>query len=201
METKGYTICTPDFLEIAEEASRRFTLYTKNPSEIIICNDNVEAHYRKMGFTEKCWFFDADLWFIRDTTLPEIHDHHIYATPIKLDNHNFHYIAERSLRGSCDISLWFTSSIFGANWEKHGDIMKNALEHAKSNNIIGRDEESINVACQDADLHVVMMPSTYNWHPYGTYGYVPKKGPFTVHAGGIPSNKKKEFLEKYCNEI
>lgn len=197
----GITVATPGWQEMADEAARRWTKHTGLAARIVDAGTRQEVQHVKMTLNDSCWFFDADLWFVRDVRLPELCGCSVFGTPVVPSPRGRELIREWAKRAAVDSACWLSSGLYGSNWAaaKPGAALAQARQHAMEWGITDRDEESLNVGFQRAELPVALLPSAYNWHPRcgNGYGYTPPGGIIAIHAGDVPSAEKWDFLKQH----
>ena len=200
----GITVATLSWLEMAEEAAWRWTKHTGLPARIIEARDRHEVQMTKMSLESRCWFFDADLWFVRDVRLPELCGHCVFGTPVVPSSKGRDLIRSWARRAGADPACWISSGLYGADWNAPSPqtALSRARQHAMQWRIGQRDEESLNVGFQHAGLPVALLPAAYNWHPRcgAGYGYRPPGGILAIHAGDVPAEEKREFLERHTGK-
>ncbi len=197
----GVTISTEAWLVLAKEALRRWEKFTGLPGKIIVVGES-DFHMAKMSLREPCWCFDADLWLVRQVTLPPLRDDCLYATPVCPAPDDMERIRTWAAEDRIDVNCYFATGLYGSDWSagKAMSALTIAREHSRQHQIYERDERQINVGAQRAGMVVGMLPSTLNWHPHcgeSGYGYAPEGGPIGIHAGGIPELEKLHFLREH----
>jgi hypothetical protein len=197
----GITVATPGWRALAVEAAARWTRFTGLPAQIVEAADRRAVRDAKLSLHGACWFFDADLWFVRMCELPKLRGDCIFGTPVVPSTEGRRVIREWAARAGIDPACWISSGIYGADWSgAAGTALGKARAYALMFDIENRDEEPLNVGLQRARLPAAMLPSAFNWHPrcgVAGYNYEPPEGINAIHAGGVPFPEKFSFLQKH----
>lgn len=209
----GITTCNPAYEALAIEAARRFRHYTGCDCIILTANDggfDLMLEAVRVAHGRVFCLFDADLWFIRHTSLDQfigmeglaavadpaaLHD-----TFCRRDAETIGFLPERYVNtglifaNSADsrvILAFDRASVMHA--EKKAGLWGTIEDHTE--------QSILNAALHEQGLPTQFLPQAWNVYTHAArYNHVDTlpAQPIAIHAAGVPLDKKMHRLGLEC---
>ena len=211
----GITIASPHYSNsgIAEESRRRFMKHTGLNCFVLYTQKerNYAAKLQLANIPQKgsVVFFDADLWFMKDTDLSQFDDREEFFAVKDCDGHpyncenwpdGFSYKDCKNL--DMDATKYFNGGFMIFN-RRHKEIFENALNHMRTRPEDFTDfgeQSAVNYAVQNSNTPLELLPVNYNCMVGGSIDIEDLcDDPYAVHAAGVPFSHKISLL-KYIVE-
>lgn len=208
----GAIITNEQYMDMASEASKRFTRHTGLNCIIIHSCANREQLFREkllaLLFCQQTMvLFDSDLWFIRDCNLKEFDEKNdIYAV-----RDPGRYCTDSAPWKDCkahdlNVDLYFNSGMVIANM-RHRHIFQHAynlFEDSKCKVVDFGEQSYLNIACQKLGQRVSFLDDAYNYAPFAEFHNLSTaklKQPYCIHAMGYAGDQKQEALRYYSTKF